>query len=73
MIDYRSHIVCDPEKCGGKPCVRGMRITVYDVLDYLSSGMTTEEILVDFPDLTREDVLACLARSALQVRVDIKH
>lgn len=64
MIDYRSHIIIDPEKCGGKPCIRGMRITVYDILDYLASGMTTEEIVADFPDLTLKDVLACLAFAA---------
>ena len=49
---------------GGKPCIRGMRITVYDVLDYLASGMTEDEILHDFPDLTRDDLLACLAFAA---------
>ena len=49
---------------GGKPCIRGMRITVYDVLDYLASGMTDDEILRDFPDLTREDLRACLAFAA---------
>lgn len=64
MIDYRSLITIDPEKCGGRPCVRGMRITVYDVLDYLASGMTVEEVLADFPYLTREDIQACLAFSA---------
>ncbi|MBF0125066.1 MAG: DUF433 domain-containing protein [Magnetococcales bacterium] len=57
-------ITIDPGKCGGKPCVRGMRMTVYDVLAYLSSGMTIEEILSDFPDLVRGDVLACLAFAA---------
>ncbi len=61
MVDYRSIITIEPGKCGGKPCVRGMRITVYDVLDYLASGMTTDEILTDFPYLTREDIQACLA------------
>ncbi|HIJ82644.1 MAG: uncharacterized protein HW380_1651 [Magnetococcales bacterium] len=64
MTDYRAHITIDAIKCGGKPCVRGMRITVYDVLDYLSSGMTFEEILEDFPDMTRDDILACLAFAA---------
>lgn len=56
----------------GKACVRGTRITVYDVLSYLAAGMTAEEIVADFPDLTRDDVLACLAyaarREAMQLR-----
>jgi uncharacterized protein (DUF433 family) len=64
MIDYRSIITIDPQILSGKPCVRGMRISVYDVLDYLASGMTTDEILVDFPYLTREDIHACLAFAA---------
>ncbi len=49
---------------GGKPCIRGLRITVYDVLDYLASGMTEDEILHDFPDMTRDDLHACLAFAA---------
>lgn len=53
-------ITVEPNKCGGKPCIRGMRITVDDVLSYLAAGMTTEEILADFPYLTKEDILACL-------------
>jgi uncharacterized protein (DUF433 family) len=64
VIDYRDYITIEPGKRGGKPCVRGLRITVYDVVSYLASGMTTEEILADFPALTREDVLACLADAA---------
>lgn len=64
MIDYRSIITIDPQILSGKPCVRGMRISVYDVLDYLASGMTTDEILADFPYLTREDIHACLAFAA---------
>jgi uncharacterized protein (DUF433 family) len=64
VIDYRDYITIEPGKRGGKPCVRGLRITVYDVLSYLASGMTVEEVLVDFPSLTREDVLACLAYAA---------
>ena len=54
-------ITLEPGKRSGKPCIRGMRITVYDVLSYLAAGMTTKEILEDFPELTREDILACLA------------
>jgi uncharacterized protein (DUF433 family) len=63
-MDYRDRITIEPGKRGGKPCVRGMRITVYDVLEYLASGMSEEEILADFPDLTREDIRACLAFAA---------
>ena len=63
-MDYLSRITVDPDKRGGKPCIRGLRITVYDVLDYLASGMTAEQIVVDFPDLTVEDVRACLAFAA---------
>lgn len=60
-MDYRKIITIEPGKRGGKPCIRGLRITVYDVLEYLASGMTEEEILRDFPDLTSEDIKACLA------------
>ena len=51
-------------KRGGKPCIRGLRITVYEVLEYLASDMTEEEIVDDFPDLTREDLKACIAFAA---------
>jgi uncharacterized protein (DUF433 family) len=60
-MDYNKIITIEPGKRGGKPCIRGMRITVYNVLEYLASGMTEEEILDDFPDLTHEDLQACLA------------
>ena len=63
-MDYHKIITIEPGKMGGKPCVRGMRITVYDVLDYMASGMSEDEILHDFPDLTREDLKACLAFAA---------
>ena len=63
-MDYRKVITIEPDKRGGKPCIRGLRITVYDVLEYLASGMTQEEILEDFPDLTGEDIRACLAFAA---------
>ena len=63
-MDYRARITIEPGKRGGKPCIRGLRITVYDVLDYLASGMTEAEILRDFPDLTSEDIRACLAFAA---------
>ncbi|MEH2244356.1 DUF433 domain-containing protein [Nostoc sp.] len=61
---YQKIITIEPGKRGGKPCIRGMRITVYDVLSYLASGMTYEEVLDDFPYLTQEDVLACLSYGA---------
>lgn len=67
-MDYRERITIEPGKRGGKPCVRGMRITVYDVLGYLASGMTYEEVLEDFPYLEREDILACLAFAAERER-----
>ena len=61
-MDYRHIITIEPDKMGGKPCIRGLRITVYDVLDYLASGMTEAEILADFPDLTAK-IFAPLSRS----------
>lgn len=63
-MNYKDIITIEPGKRGGKPCIRGMRMTVYDVLDYLASGMSKEEILEDFPYLTEEDILACLAFAA---------
>lgn len=63
-MDYRHLISIEPGKRGGKPCIRGLRITVSDVLDYLASGMSEDELLRDFPDLTREDIRACLAFAA---------
>jgi len=63
---YQDVITIEPGKRGGKPCIRGMRITVYDVLSYLASGMTYEEVLDDFPYLTQEDILACLSYAADQ-------
>jgi uncharacterized protein (DUF433 family) len=63
-MDYAKIITIEPDKRGGKPCIRGLRITVYDVLDSLASGMSVEEILADFPDLTAEDVRASLAFAA---------
>jgi len=63
-MDYRKLITIEPGKRGGKPCVRGLRITVYDVLEYLASGMTEDEILRDFPDLNGGDIRACLAFAA---------
>jgi uncharacterized protein (DUF433 family) len=63
-MDYSKIITIEPGKRGGKPCIRGMRITVSDVLEYLAGGMTEDEILRDFPYLTREDIRACLAFAA---------
>lgn len=63
-MNYRDIITIEPGKRNGKPCIRGLRITVYDVLEYLASGMSEAEILEDFPDLTREDIRACLAFAA---------
>ncbi len=62
--DIANIITIEPAKRGGKPCIRGMRITVYDVLEYLASGMTYQAILDDFPYLTQQDILACLSFAA---------
>ena len=61
---HSDRITIEPGKRSGKPCIRGLRITVSDVLDYLASGMSEEDVLRDFPDLTREDIRACLAFAA---------
>lgn len=63
-VDYRKTITLEPGKRGGKPCIRGLRITVHEVLGYLASGMTEKEILTDFPDLTQDDIRACLSFAA---------
>ena len=63
-MNYRDIITVEPDTRGGKPCVRGLRITVYEVLEYLASEMTDAEILEDFPDLTRADLKACIAYAA---------
>ena len=63
-MDYTKIITIEPGKRGGKPTIRGMRITVQDVLEYLAGGMSEDEILADFPELTREDIRACLAFAA---------
>jgi uncharacterized protein (DUF433 family) len=67
-MDYRDRIIIDPEIRFGKPCVRGTRITVGDVLSYLASGMTQQQLLADFPQLTSEDIRACLAFAAERER-----
>jgi uncharacterized protein (DUF433 family) len=63
-MDYKKLITIEPDKRSGQPCIRGLRLTVQDVLEYLASGMSAEEILADFPDLTAEDIRACLAFAA---------
>ncbi|MDP5337771.1 MAG: DUF433 domain-containing protein [Nodularia sp. (in: cyanobacteria)] len=63
-MDYQKIITIEPGKGSGKPCIRGMRITVYDILEYLAGGMTEAEILEDFSELTSEDIKACLAFAA---------
>lgn len=67
-MDYAGIITTEPGKRGGKPCIRGMRITVSDVLGYLAGGMSEDDILRDFPYLTREDIRACLAFAAERER-----
>jgi len=64
MVDYKEIITIDPGKRGGKPCIRNMRITVYDILSWLASEMTIEEILDDFPELTSDDIYASLRFAA---------
>ena len=60
MATLSERITVDPEQCGGRPCIRGMRIRVTDVLDLLANGLTPEQVLEDLPDLEFEDVLACI-------------
>ena len=63
-MDYHERITIEPGKRGGKPCIRGLRITVYDVLEYLASGMSESDILADFSELSVEDIRACLSFAA---------
>lgn len=67
-MDHLERITLEPDKRAGKPCIRGLRITVYDVLEYLASGMTELEILADLPDLEPEDIQAALAFAAARGR-----
>lgn len=67
-MSYNDRLTIEPGKRGGRPCIRGMRITVYDVLEYLASGMTPQEILEDFPFLEQDDILACLSYAAERER-----
>jgi len=74
MVNYRDHITIEPGKRSGKPCIRNLRITVYDVLSYMAAGMNQDEVLDDFPELTKDDILACLAYAAdaeRQVRIAV--
>ena len=68
-MNYREIITIEPGKRGGRPCIRGLRMTVYDVLEYLASGMTQQQIVQDFPFLTVEDIQACLAYAADRERM----
>lgn len=68
-VDYRKIITIEAGKRSGQPCIRGLRITVYDVLSYLAAEMSFDEILDDFPLLTREDILACLAYAAASEKI----
>jgi len=67
-MNWQKHISINPSIRSGKPCIKGTRITVYDVLEYLAGGMSEEDILKDFPDLTRDDIRACLAFAATRER-----
>jgi uncharacterized protein (DUF433 family) len=68
MIDFRTIITLEPGKRGGRPCVRGLRITVQDVLEWLANSMSVDDILGEYPELVRDDILACLAYAAERER-----
>jgi uncharacterized protein (DUF433 family) len=68
QIDYKEYIEVDPEIRFGKPVIKGTRITVYDILQWLASGMTHEEIMSDFPQISENQILACLAYAANRER-----
>lgn len=70
-MNYNNRITIEAGKRGGKPCVRGLRITVFEVLEYLASGMSTEDILDDFPYLEKEDILACLSFAANKEKIEL--
>lgn len=67
----KDRITLEPGKRGGKPCIRGLRVTVYDVLEYLASGMSIDEILDDFPYLQKEDIFACLSFAANKEKIEL--
>ena len=69
MMNYQEIITIEPDKRSGKPCIRGMRITVTDILEYLASGITEAEILEDFSELTAVDIKACLAFAAEREKI----
>lgn len=73
LIDMQltDRITIEPGKRGGKPCIRGLRITVYEVLEYLASGMSFDEVLEDFPYLQKEDILACLSFAANKEKIEL--
>ena len=68
-IDWKRIITINPEQCGGRPCVRGMRIRISDVLDLLATGLTSEQIIDELPDLTKEDITACLMYSVKRMHI----
>lgn len=68
LVNWQAHISVNPSVRSGKPCIKGTRITVYDILEYLAGGMSEDKILSDFPDLTRDDIRACLAFAATRER-----
>lgn len=70
-MSHEARITIEPGKRGGRPCVRGLRITVYDVLGWLAEGMSEDDILRDHPDLTRDDIRACLAFAADRERREV--
>ena len=70
-MQFLNRITLEPGKRGGKPCIRGLRITVYDVLEYLASGMSNDEILHDFPYLEKDDILACLSYAANKEKIEL--
>ena len=71
-MDYRERISIDPERRSGKPCIKGTRMTITDVLEYLASGMTHAEVLTDFPYLKEEDIRACLAYAAARESHEVR-
>jgi len=68
-----NRITVNPNQCGGKPCVRGMRIRVTDVLDLISNGLTNEQILAEMPDLEKDDIVACLKYAAAKINHPVLH
>jgi uncharacterized protein (DUF433 family) len=64
IVDYRKIITIEPDKRGGRPCIRGLRITVYDILGWLAAGMSNDDIIREYPELTQEDIRAALAFAA---------